>query len=188
MSNPKAFILPISGLSKGFYEYDLVVDEDFFASFPDAPVGRCRVDLHLALDKRSREMTLDFDLNGTVGTECDRCLAPIDLPVKDNRQLIVRFNAEADKPVDEGDLVHLHPETTELDLAPFVYEMVVLSLPMIRTFACRAGDPPYPCDEEMLDRIEASYDTADDAPTGDESGDSDRDKGSPWDVLKDLNN
>ncbi len=186
MSNPKAFILPISGLSKGFYEYDLIVDKAFYAAFPDAPIGRCDVQLHLRLDKRSREMILDFDFSGTVGTECDRCLASIDLPIEDQRQLVVQFRTETSEQEDEGEIIYLHPDAPEFDLAPFVYEMIVLALPMIRTFACRAGAPPYPCDEEMLDRIEASYDTADEAPT--RGQEDDEDKNNPWDVLKDLNN
>ena len=190
MSDPKAFILPLRGLGQGSYAFDFIVDDEFYANFEDAPIERCDVKVHLDLDKQSRGMTLNFRLAGTVGTDCDRCLAPIDLPVEDSSQLIVKFDAEADeRRDDEGDIIYLHPETNDFDLAPYVYELVVLALPMIRTYDCREGSPPYPCDEDMLDRIDASFASADEI---DESvpnsapGVSENGKPSPWDVLKNL--
>ncbi|NJB85307.1 uncharacterized metal-binding protein YceD (DUF177 family) [Lewinella marina] len=184
MSTPSAFILPLKGLGKGFYEYDLEVDDAFFAAFPESPIRRASVGLHLIVDKQSREMVVDFDFGGTIATACDRCLADIDLPIQDRRQLIVKFSVEADAQQDEGDIVYLHPDTNDFNLAPFVYEMVVLSVPMIRTYDCQTGEPPYPCDEDMLERIDASYDSPSEAPTP-QAGDGN--KSSPWDVLKDLN-
>ncbi|THH41514.1 DUF177 domain-containing protein [Neolewinella litorea] len=184
MSTPSAFVLPLKGLGKGFYEYDLKVDDSFFAAFPESPIRRADVDLQLMVDKQSRELVIAFNFAGTIATACDRCLADIDLPIEDRRQLIVKFSQEADEQQDEGDIVYLHPDTNDFNLAPFVYEMVVLAVPMIRTYDCRAGEPPYPCDEDLLERIDASYDTASDAPppAGGEG-----EKSSPWDVLKDLN-
>lgn len=189
MSNRTAFVLPLSGLGKGLYEYDLTVDDAFFARFSGAPIGRCAVDVHLTLDRRGREMTLDFALAGTIGTDCDRCLASIDLPVEDRHQLVVKFNPEVDEPTEEGDLVYLHPDTAELDLAPYVYEMVLLALPMIRTYDCRSGQPPYPCDEDLLDRIDALDEgpAAASVPT-DTDREANAKPSSPWDVLKNLNN
>ncbi len=185
MSTSTAFVLPLKGLGKGLYEYDLKVDDAFFASFPESPIPRADIDLHLMVDKQNREMVVDFNFSGTIATECDRCLADIDLPVGDRRQLIVKFAADEEER-DEGDLVYLHPDTNDFNLAPFIYEMVALSVPMIRTYDCRAGEPPYPCDEDLLDRIDASYDTPEEAPSAD-PGEEDA-KPSPWDILKDLNN
>ena len=184
MSTPAAFVLPLKGLGKGLYEYDLRVGPDFFSDFPESPVQSATIDLHLIVDKQAREIVVDFDFGGTVATACDRCLADIDLPIQDRRQLIVKFSAEAEAPVDEGDIVYLHPDTNDFNLAPYVYEMVVLAVPMIKTYACREGEPPYPCDEDLLNRIEASYASAEEAPRGPQQ---EEDKPSPWDVLKDLN-
>lgn len=167
------------------YEYDLTIDRAFFAEFEESPIQQAQVELHLTVDKQSREMVIDFDFTGTVNTSCDRCLAAIDLPIADRRQLIVQFAAESEDQVDDGDIVYLHPDTNDFNLAPFVYEMVVLAVPMISVYDCREGQPPYPCDEDLLNRIEASYATAEDAPLADPG---DEAKPSPWDVLKKLNN
>jgi len=186
MTAPATFILPLKGLGKGLYEYDLRVDDAFFSSFAESPVQRGVIDLHLTVDKQSREMVIHFDFAGAIATQCDRCLADIDLPIGSRRKLIVKFAAEAEEQRDEGEIVYLHPDTNEFNLAPFVYEMVVLALPMINTYDCRAGAPPYPCDEDLLQRIDASYASVDEAPQ--RYAEEDDDKPSPWDVLKDLNN
>ena len=184
MSTPSAFVLPLKGLGKGFYEYDLQVDRDFLANFPESPVKEATVDIHLSVDKQSREMVVDMNFAGTVATQCDRCVADIDLPVSDRSQLIVKFTVEAEEQQDEGEIVYLHPDTNDFNLAPFIYEAVILSIPMIRTFDCRAGAPPYPCDEDLLNRIEASYESSEEAPLKTQT---DAEQSSPWDVLKDLN-
>lgn len=181
MASPSAFILPLKGLGKGFYEYDLRVTDTFFQDFPESPIQRAAVDLHLTVDKQSREMVIECDFAGSIATNCDRCLADIDLPIADHSRVIVKFAAEEDQQ-DQGEIVYLHPDTNEFDLAPLVYEMVVLAVPMIRTYACREGEPPYPCDEDLLDRIDGSEDSLPDVPE-DEAP-----KPSPWDVLKDLSN
>jgi uncharacterized metal-binding protein YceD (DUF177 family) len=180
MSDSAAFILPLKGLGKGLYEYDLRVDRKFLSAFPESLIREADIGVHLIVDKQSREMVIDADFNGTVATTCDRCTADIDLPVADRQQLIVQFSPEAEEPTDEGEIVYLHPDTNEFNLAPFVYEMVMLAVPMIRTYACREGEPPYPCDEETLRRLETT-------PEPDEVPE-DNDRPSPWDVLRDLNN
>jgi uncharacterized metal-binding protein YceD (DUF177 family) len=179
MSDSSAFILPLKGLGKGLYEYDLKVNREFLAGFPESPIRVANVDVHLIVDKQSREMVVDLQFSGTVATACDRCLADIDLPIGDRQQLIIQFSPEAEEPADEGEIVYLHPDTNEFNLAPFVYEMVMLAVPMIRTYACREGAPPYPCDEDLLNRLDTEPEPAEEEP---------EEKPSPWDVLKDLNN
>lgn len=185
MSTSSAFVLPLKGLGKGLYEYDLTVDGAFLSAFTESAFPGAAVDLHLTVDKQNREMTVNFDFSGTIATSCDRCLADIALPIGDRRKLIVKFTAEAEEVLDEGDIVYLHPDTNEFNLAPFIYEMVALSVPMIRTYECRVGESPFPCDEDMLDRIDASFQHVEDAPLRSES---EEEKPSPWDVLKNLNN
>ena len=192
MAKQSPFIFPLRGLGQGVYTYELKVDTAFFRDFPDAPVDQADIDLTLTVDRRTKEMTLDFDFSGTVATTCDRCTADINLPIADQRRLIAKFVVGADNFEDEADLLYLEAETGLFDVSPYVYEVVLLSIPMIKTYDCREGEPPYPCDEDMLARINGSIDSSEDlddaAATPDSNGDdADGDKPSPWDVLKDLN-
>lgn len=184
MSAQSPFILPLSGLGQGIYQYDLAVDDDFFASFPEAPVQHANVALRLTVDRQMRQLVLDFEFSGTIRTECDRCLASVDFPVADQARLIAKLSTEATHLQEEGELIYLHPDTSLFNVAPYVYELVILALPMIRTFDCQRGEPPYPCDEDMLNRIDDSIDYLPDSPSS--TNDEDDDKPSPWDALKDL--
>lgn len=187
MSVQSPFIFPLRGLGQGLYNYDLVVDDAFFASFVDSPVSRADIKLALTVDRRTREMILVFDFSGTIATICDRCMADIDLPISASNQLIVKFTADADELEDEAELIYLHTDTSLFNVAPYVYEAVLLAIPMIRTFECRAGELPYPCDEEMLSRIDDSIEYPEEMEATDASADEPvEDKPSPWDVLKDL--
>ncbi|NJC24618.1 YceD family protein [Neolewinella antarctica] len=188
MSVQSPFIFPLRGLGQGLYNYELTIDDAFFASFADSPVSRADIKLALTVDRRTREMSLEFDFAGTIATTCDRCMTDIDLPIAERKTLIVQFTANADELEDEADLIYLDADTSLFNVAPYAYELVLLAIPMIRTFDCRKGESPYPCDEEMLNRIDGSieYETDADLPdpsTTEKPGD---EKPSPWDVLKDL--
>ena len=181
MQAQRPYILPIKGLKTGIHTYELIADDDFFASFEDSPVQHANLQLTINLDKRHRDMVIDFVFSGTIRTECDRCLMEIDFPVSGNDQLTVQYETDVDRDADDLSLVIISPDEHELNLAPFAYEFFVLSLPMIRTYECQAGEPPYPCDQELLDDIEKQHQAQSEA-SKDNSN-----KPSAWDALKDWN-
>lgn len=177
----RPYTLPIKGLKPGLHEYAYTVTDEFFTAFPESPVNRANLELSILVDKKHGELSVQFEFAGTIATECDRCLADIDLPVSGNDTVLIQFINDAELESDDPLLIYLPAETHEIDLAPLAYEFMLLSLPMIRTFNCREGQPPYPCDEEMLDTIEVKSIQSDDDSKDDEGP-------SPWDVLKNLNN
>ncbi len=145
------FTLPIQGLKNGVHEYDFHIERTFFAEFEASPVSEGEVDVHMTLDRHSDMLVFDFELSGTVRTECDRCLAEIDLPIESETQLVVKFSEEKEDLDDE--LVFIHPETSELNVAEYIYEYIVLAMPIIRSVeGCEEEENP-PCDFGMLARI-----------------------------------
>lgn len=180
MSVLSPYILPIKGLKLGQHEYTYKVGDEFFTAFPESPVKKANLDLSILVDKKYGELTIHFDFAGTIATECDRCLAGIDLPVEGSDTLLVQVTTENDMVSDDPQLVYISPDTFEFNMGIYAYEFMLLSLPMIRTFDCRGGELPYPCDEEMLDNIEKEQDAAINTPTDEKAP-------SPWDVLKNLN-
>ncbi|MEL6142361.1 MAG: DUF177 domain-containing protein, partial [Bacteroidota bacterium] len=151
------------------------VDDAFFATFPESPVQQAKLDLKIIVDKRHNDLVIDFSFAGVVRTECDRCLAAIDLPIKDEERLMVQFTTDPDKESEDPQLIWLSPDEHQLNLATYAYEFMLLAIPMIRTYNCRLGEGPYPCDEDMLDKI-------DDQQVDDSADDEMR--SSPWDALK----
>ena len=169
------YLLPLKGLGDGAHEFTYQVDGDFFRAFPDAPVEESDVAMRVALDKRPNLLVLDFSFTGWVSATCDRCLVPIQLPIDGENRLLVKYGEGDDN--GEEDVVYIAPETSKWSIAQYVYEYVLLALPLIKAYACEEEADP-PCDFETLDRLR------DDAETTHE----DEDRANPFrDALKDWN-
>ena len=55
---------------------------------------------------------------------------------------------------EEAEIVYVSPDIEQFNVAQYIYEYIVLSMPIIKVYDCEE-DNPLPCDEEMLDRLEA---------------------------------
>jgi uncharacterized metal-binding protein YceD (DUF177 family) len=157
------FSLPIQGLTVGFYVYEFQIDAEFFSHFDASPVKIGDVQVQMNLDRLTDMLVFDFEISGIVRTECDRCLAEIDLPIESEEQLIVKFSEEWATKTDD-DLTYIHPEASEFNVAEYIYEYIILAMPMMRVLEDCEEELPPPCDFEMLKRIQKSEETPMDNP------------------------
>lgn len=141
------YALPVKGRRDGIHYFDFQIDRSFFKHFENAPIRDCAIDLKLELDKRPGMLVLQFDFSGTVQSECDRCLENIDLPVSGSQRLLVKMSSDPGR--EEAEVVYMDPEASSLQVAQYIYEFIVLALPMIRVYECEA-DADAPCNPEML--------------------------------------
>jgi len=94
-------------------------------------------------------LILNFQINGTINTNCDRCLAQYPQPVDVQEQQIARFS---DEPGEEDDeIIILTKNDHEIDISGLVYEYINVALPLI-TVCSDEGETPY-CDKEMLESL-----------------------------------
>jgi len=164
-----AYSIPIKGLKVGIHRFKFTVDSAFFSRFEDAPIEEGEIQFDLQLDKRPDMLILDFDLRGYVKAECDRCTATINLPLKDSRELIVKYGeAEGEE---EDEVVFIHREASEFNVAKYLYEFSVLALPITNTYDCQ-NDPNPPCNFDILKYLTNETDA--------------QKPDSVWDALKDL--
>jgi len=143
MSTNVEHIIPIQGLGIGLHEFDFKLDQKFFTQFDDSLVDG-DFDVHLVVDKQSTLLYLDLTFEGSNKTECDRCLTPIDLPVKGEAMLVVKFDENERI---EGDIVFIHPGSPVFDVANFMHEAISVALPIVSrcedTAACDAKIAAY---------------------------------------------
>lgn len=139
------FIIPFIGLKIGTHEFDFSVSDEFFEGIEYSVVERGRVDFHIVFEKKETMMIADFELNGTVETQCDRCGDELSMPINGSYQLIFKFG---DDESEDETLVVLPSEAYRIDLRPHFHEFITVSLPsrMIH----EEGD----CNEEMEDLID----------------------------------
>lgn len=166
------FSIPFLGLKVGLHQLKFEVDNSFFKEYENSLINEGEVFIKLDLDKRSHMAVLEFSLEGTVVTDCDRCTEDINLPIEGNFILHAKYSEQDMEPTDE--IIYIHPRLDKLNVAQFIYEYIHLSIPMIKT--CES-DPNASCNEEILSRFEEEAE--------DELGE---DKTNPmWDKLNDLN-
>lgn len=171
MSELKHFSIPVQGLKIGTHQFDFQVDKYFFEHFETSVIKDGNFDVRLFFDKRSDMFVLDFEFKGHVITDCDRCLANIQLPVEGENQLLVKFSEE---PQEEAEVIYILKGVSEFNVAKFVYEYITLALPMIKVYDCEEEDPPV-CNFENLDYL-------------DNDAEEEESTSSVWDELKKLNN
>ena len=160
----------VSSLRNGRNDLDFSADWRFFRHFEESLVQQGKFEIKVLFDKYPDHWYLHFEVCGEMDTECDRCLAPIVLPVTGSYELYVKFDIDA-KPDPSGDIVYVPKETTHFDIAQYLYEFIVLSVPVTKSMDCESKMNP-PCDKEMLARL--NQQVANDP------------ESTPWDVLKDV--
>lgn len=137
--------IQFSGLKSGKYEYQYVLDSNFFRTFENEELSDGKVDFAVILEKSERHLMIYFSFSGTILSTCDRCLGELEIPVKGEQTLCVKFS-DTESSEDE-DVVFLPEEAYQIDLAQWMYEYVVISLPMVKVH------PEGECDAEMLQYI-----------------------------------
>ena len=147
MLNSKKYIIQFAGLSLGEHLYELSVDDTFFeeSNFPEIKHGAIQVNLNLL--KRSNMMVLDFDIQGFVKTECDRCADEFDLPIKENYRLIVK-TGDIDVGESDDEIVGISATESKIDVSGYLYEYILLSLPIKRQHS-----NPEDCNQEVLNKL-----------------------------------
>ena len=123
--------IPFKGISEGLHEYSFHVQDSFFDAMESEEIQQADVHVHLKLDKQSRMMILDFDIQGKMVLTCDRCLGALDFPVAITQNVIVKYGkGDADQ---DSDIIYLADEEYQLDLSTLIYENIILSIPIRNT-------------------------------------------------------
>jgi len=155
------YILPLRGLSDGLHHFNYDIDDPFFQSFDDSPIQKARIKMRVQLDKRPRLLVLDFNFSGTIQSICDRCLTAIKLPINGDYQLLVKYGEEEAE--SDDDVIYIPQETGKWNIAQFVYEYILLAMPIIKVYDCENDDNP-PCDFDLLDRLDETIPTEEEQP------------------------
>lgn len=133
------------GLSEGVHDFTFEVDGALFEAFENSEIlgADCRATVQL--QRGASQLIADVQIEGEVVVACDRCLEDCALPIDYEGQLVVKFSDEEQEY--DGEVLWLFPGEPELDLAQYIYESVILSLPYQRVHA--EGE----CNPEMLERF-----------------------------------
>ncbi|MFT4062056.1 MAG: DUF177 domain-containing protein [Edaphocola sp.] len=136
MKHHREFEIPWLGLKDGVHEYKFDVDDKLIEALGHGQESFSNLDavVALKLDKHNGFLQLRFDVDGSMDVACDRCGDVFALPLWDEFDLIVKFTGDADEnsgaEEGEADIVFLPRSETILDVSDWVYEFIMLSMPM----------------------------------------------------------
>lgn len=179
--------IPLRGLSEGKHEFNYKLDNKFFQLIDDGTSDIKKGDLDVVVHLKNTATTfeLNFEIKGVAHVPCDRCLDDMVMDVATKSKLIVKFGAEYSEESDE--IVIIPEEDGEINIAWFLYEFIVLSLPM------KHVHPSGMCNKTMSTKLGKHKAKSSDDDNSDDSLDDDSDdttddsfSDTRWDNLKDV--
>lgn len=142
-------IIQFGGLGVGTHIFEYEVKNRFFEQFEYSEVQRANLIVTIEFVKQNSVTTLHFKTKGLVGITCDRCAGDYDISIESNETLYLK-NGDVNE--NNENLIVLPFGETEVNLTKYIYEFIVIALP-IRRVPCELNKELYKCDEETLKKL-----------------------------------
>ena len=130
MKATNEFLIPFIGLKLGKHQFDFQINKAFFDNFDYHEYDNCDIKVTVVLDKKSTILELSFKHKGTVYVPCDLTNEMFNLPIKGKIKLVVQFGENFNN--DNEELLILPHGEFQIDVSQYIYEMIVLSVPLKR--------------------------------------------------------
>ncbi|MBS1781188.1 MAG: DUF177 domain-containing protein [Bacteroidetes bacterium] len=107
--------------------------------------------VNLKFDKETNFFLCHFDIDGSVTVACDRCGDEFKLRLWDEFDLVIKLTGteEAEMPDDDADVIFIPRNETVIDFANWIYEFIMLSIPLQRIHPDKPDGTPG-CNPETL--------------------------------------
>ncbi|MFD1094578.1 YceD family protein [Salegentibacter chungangensis] len=143
------YTIPFVGLKLGKHQYEYGINKEFFEHFEYDEFNDANVKIDLLFEKKTTMMELTFRATGTVNVNCDLTNEPYDQPIDSELFLVVKFGEEFND--DNEDLLILPHGEYEINVQQYIYELIVLSVPLKRV---HPGVEDGSLESEVLDKLE----------------------------------
>lgn len=126
----KEFSIPFTGLKLGKHDFKYTINNAFFESFGYDEFNGADIVLKVVLKKTSTMLEFEMDAEGTVNVDCDLTNEPYDQPISADLEFVVKFGDEYND--DDDDILVIPHGEHEVNIAQYIYEMLVLAVPLKR--------------------------------------------------------
>ncbi len=146
MAKLEQYKVDLKGMQMPVMEQEFELDNQFFIDLdaPEVRQGRGRVSLEVKKQAAGNAFELSFDIEGFVVVQCDRCLDDMEQEIAASDKLMVRLGTEYSE---ENDWVIIPEEEGEINVAWYIYEFIVLAIPMKHVHALGQ------CNEAMAEKL-----------------------------------
>lgn len=171
----KEFTIPFVGLKIGEHHFDYQIDNKFFEHFEYKEFNQVKVEAEVLLEKKATLLDLHFKINGLVNVNCDISNEPYDQAIEDDFDLVVKFGEVFND--EREDLLIIPHGSYEINIAQYIYELIVLSVPIKRV---HPGIEDGTLQSDILKKLEEL------SPNNNKNNTSSEDIDPRWDKLKRL--
>jgi uncharacterized metal-binding protein YceD (DUF177 family) len=127
MEHISEFLIPFIGLKDGIHRFDFKIDNTFFEAFDFLDFQNAQVQVDLVFEKKPTLFELNFTAKGQVIVPCDITTELFNLSIDTAFRLVVKFGLLENFGDDE--ILILPHGSHEIQVAQYIYEMIVLSVP-----------------------------------------------------------
>lgn len=155
MANRRAFEIAFVGLKPGLHEFNYALNDPFFIEKGAEDLSNVIANVKLLLEKNSGFMLLKFEVGGKTDVTCDRCGNPLKIDLWDEFKMLVKLVDNADEmnaQEEDPDVFYLSRTESHLDISNWLYEFVLLSVPMQRMCSKEEMGGPQ-CNLEVLEKL-----------------------------------
>lgn len=172
----KDYTIPYVGLKIGKHHFDYQIDKKFFEHFEYDDFNDVDVKTELVFEKKTTLLELHFQVSGSVNVNCDITNEPYNQRINGSFDLVVKFGDDYND--DFEDIVILPHGEYEINVAQYIYELIILSVPTKRI---HPGVEDGTLDSDILKKLEEL------SPKGlEEKEETSEDIDPRWNTLKKL--
>ena len=122
------FLISFIGLKDGIHRFDFKIDNKFFEGFDFLDFQNVEIQVDLVFEKKLTLLELNFSAKGKVTVPCDITTELFKLPIDTAFRLVVKFGS--DENLNNDEILILPYGSYEIQVAQYIFEMIVLSVPL----------------------------------------------------------
>ena len=155
MSRMRDFEIAFVGLKPGEHEFNYELEEKFFVEKGAEDFSEPHAQVKLILEKNSGFMLLRFEIGGNASVTCDRCGNPLLINLWDEFKVVVKLvddPEEMNEQEEDPDVFYISRNESHLNVEDWLYEFVMLSVPMQKMCSPEEMGGPQ-CNQEVLNKL-----------------------------------
>ncbi len=155
MANRRAYEIAFVGLKTGVHEFNYELNDQFFLDKGSEDLLNVGANVKVLLEKNTGFMLLKFEVGGRTDVTCDRCGNSLKMDLWDEFKMLIKLVDNADEmniQEEDPDVFYLARTESHLDVSNWLYDFVLLSVPMQRM--CNREEMGGPqCNTEVLEKL-----------------------------------
>jgi len=141
----ESYKIDLKGVKDETTRLDFDLNDDFFGALDGSQLEHGALHVSVSIRKMAGFFELLFHTEGSVVVTCDRCLDDMDQPIETDNKLMVKLG---DTYSEDDDTVTIDENEGMLDLSWFIYEFIMLAIPIKHVHA------PGKCNSAMTQKLE----------------------------------